>query len=114
MVSKREDLDKAIGVLSPVDYENDFIANCPDTKWQVVMITNVTYFVTHTGYPLGRGLLPDFLGRKPCIGGLDKDENSSPITNALCAFRCLTVHFQQQDREVATGIYYQLWVDYVS
>ena len=113
-ITRREDVDKAKESLSLINPETHFLTNRPDTKWQVVLITNVTYFVSRTGYPLGRGLLPDFLRRKMCLVGLDRDERDNPITDALCAFRCLAVHRQQADRETATEMFYRQWAAYVA
>ena len=114
VVSKREDLERVKDALSAIDPETEFITHRPDTKWQVVMLVNVTYFVYRTVYALGWGLLPDFLNRKPYIVALDKDRSKNPITDALCAFRCLAEHDQQQDREAATEIYYRRWVNYAT
>lgn len=65
----------------------------PDTKWVPVLVTNIHFTVYSTNYPLGQGILPDYLLRKDSICSLVKNGHTGkPYTDNLCAFRCLALH----------------------
>ena len=61
--------------------------NCPDTKWKVVDITNIIFFVNHLkDAPLGAPVdLPHYIKNNHGLRNVSTDEN-------LCFFRCLAVY----------------------
>ena len=68
--------------------EQDFLANItlPVTKWRIVRITNVTFFVNKLqNAPLGAQCqLPDFITYNHGLVNVSGNEN-------LCFFRCLAI-----------------------
>ena len=68
--------------------EQDFLANInrPDTKWRIVQITNVTFFVNKLiDAPLGAQCqLPDFITFNRGLTNVSGAQN-------LCLFRCLAI-----------------------
>ena len=61
--------------------------NRPDTKWRVVDITNITFYVNHLkDAPLGAPIaLPVYITNNHGLRNVSADGN-------LCFFRCLAVH----------------------
>ena len=68
--------------------EQDFLANItrPDTKWRIVRITNVTFYVNKLqNAPLGAQCqLPDFIKVNHGLADVSGTEN-------LCFFLCLAI-----------------------
>ena len=112
-VSSHRNLAEIRERLGGADIEGFFTMNRPNTKWKAVMIVNINYFVARTGYPLGRGFLPEYLKRSHSVIGLDTYPNGEAIADCLCAFRCLAHRFSQRDIEASSKVYYQRWRDYV-
>ena len=112
-ISSHRDLNRMIEKLRGIDLDNYYTLNRPNTKWVAVMVTNVNYFVSATGYHLGKGFLPDFIKNHKCIIGLDANREGKPWGDDLCAFRCLALHFGQCDIESAVRIYYEKWRVYL-
>ena len=64
-----------------------------DTKWKPVMISNVRYYVTSTGYVLGHGDLPRYISSSHSIVCLTKDyHRNASYNDNLCLFRALSFH----------------------
>ena len=61
--------------------------NRPDTKWKVVDITNITFYVNHVkDAPLGAPVdLPNYIKNNHGLRNVSFSDN-------LCFFRCLAVH----------------------
>ena len=61
--------------------------NCPDSKWKVVDITNITFYVNHIkDAPLGAPIsLPDYIKNNRGLRNVSASDH-------LCFFRCLAVH----------------------
>ena len=59
----------------------------PDTKWQMVQISNITFYANNLkDAPLGAGAsLPSYITNNHGLANVSGDDN-------LCFFRCLTVH----------------------
>ncbi|KAJ8311823.1 LOW QUALITY PROTEIN: hypothetical protein KUTeg_010636 [Tegillarca granosa] len=74
-ISKTEDLRKL---------------NRPDTKSIPVLLTNVVFTIYSTHYPLGIGIVPDYLRNHHAIVPLE--HTGQNYNNSLCAFRCLAAH----------------------
>ena len=71
---------------------NDYVLhNRPNSKWIPVMVTNVRYWVNKTNFPMGVGLLPEYLKAKMSLIGLDSNGRFLYEDN-LCAFRCYAYH----------------------
>ena len=47
--------------LDPLEYMNNLR---PNSKWRPFMVTNVRFDVTPTNFPLGKGVLPDYIKQK--------------------------------------------------
>ena len=67
----------------------------PDTKWRLVLVTNVRFKTYSTNFPLGsdRIKLPKHIKDRKSIISLDRD----PVTKTaykdnFCLFRCLCLH----------------------
>lgn len=112
-VNNHHQLNSLKEKMSDGDIENYFIKNRPNTKWKVVLITNVTYFVTKVGYLLGKGFLPDYIKNKMSVIGLDTDKSNNPIEDALCAFRCIALQKGQESSTVNALHYYHIFREHV-
>ena len=56
------------------------------------MITNVRLDVTLTNFPLGKGVLPDYIKQKRSIVSMEVDSQNRPYKDDYCFFRCLAYH----------------------
>jgi hypothetical protein len=72
-----------------VDAAISFKVKCPDTKWVVHLLTNVTFYVNKLfDHPIGaRVVLPDHILKNKAVVGLVTGSNR-PYTDNLCFFRC--------------------------
>ena len=61
----------------------------PNSQWKPFMITNMVCHVTPTQFPLGAGVLPDYVRHAKGLVGLDCDHHNQPYSDGLCFFRCL-------------------------
>ena len=61
--------------------------NRPETKWKIVNITNITFYINHVkDAPLGAPVdLPDYIKNNHGLRNVSAGDN-------LCFFRCLAVH----------------------
>jgi predicted NAD-dependent protein-ADP-ribosyltransferase YbiA (DUF1768 family) len=120
-VSNKQSLERAINTLQDIDL-NEYIRKKfrPDTKYKVVYITQLEYYVFLTGYALGGRLsvLPEYICNNKCI--LSKDTNTAGILypENMCLFLSLAKHekrsLNQSDRDVKklTDLKYQKWNEY--
>ena len=104
LISNRQEL---LDFLNSIAEEN-FIENItrPDTKWKIVQISNITFYVNHLqDAPLGGSVgLPDFIVNNRGLANVSAEDN-------LCFFRCLAV-FRGADRHRCNRAAKQLFYEY--
>ncbi|KAJ8319270.1 hypothetical protein KUTeg_004361 [Tegillarca granosa] len=111
-ISRKEDLRKLFLRLSRMDITTHLLRNRPDTKWIPVLLTNVVFTIYSTHYPLGSGIVPDYLRNNHAIVPLEVNKQTGQkYDDSLCAFRCLAVHrgFDVKCLEGAAHEYYKQW-----
>ena len=103
------DLDQLRDRIQNLEIGEYMLQQRPDTAWKPIMVTNVRWFVTKTGFLLGTPvLLPDFITLKKSVISLVYGENKMPYRDNLCLFRCLALHennFHYSKRRVVTGYF---------
>ena len=98
-ISRRVDLRRFQHEMERKDIITELLRYRPDTKWIPVLVTNVHFLVTETYYPIGQGLLPEFLLKKDSLHPLIKNrQNGKLYKDNLCAFRCLALHHGHEIR----------------
>ena len=104
LISNRQEL---LGFLNSIA-EESFIENItrPDTKWKVIEISNLTFYINHLqDAPLGAPiLLPDFIMNNHGLANVSAEDN-------LCFFRCLAV-FRGADGRGCNRAAKQLFYEY--
>ena len=104
LISNRQEL---LDFLNSIAEEN-FIESItrPDTKWKIVQISNITFYVNHLqDAPLGGSVgLPDFIVNNRGLANVSAEDN-------LCFFRCLAV-FRGADRHRCNRAAKQLFYEY--
>ena len=108
-VSKPSDLSKVKHIIQNLDMEHLFMVQRPSTKHVPVMITNFNIVVHKLHYPIGHGLLPDYLKDNSSLIGLDTDNIGNEIKDHLCVFRCIAAHFDPKNKH---GRYLQYYTDF--
>ncbi|KAJ8314770.1 hypothetical protein KUTeg_006920 [Tegillarca granosa] len=111
-ISRREDLRKLFSRLSGMDITTHLLRNRPDTKWIPVLLTNVVFTIYSTHYPLGSGILPDYLRNNHAIVPLEVNKNTGQkYEDSHCAFRCLAIHrgYDVKSLEGPAREYYNQW-----
>ena len=85
LISNRLELIQFLNELAEESFFDKI--NRPDTKWRVVDITNITFYVNHLkDAPLGAPIaLPVYIINNHGLRNVSADDN-------LCFFRCLAVH----------------------
>ena len=85
LISNRLELIQFLNELAEKSFFDKI--NRPDTKWRVVDITNITFYVNHLkDAPLGAPIaLPVYITNNHGLRNVSADDN-------LCFFRCLAVH----------------------
>ena len=95
-ISGRADLVKVLKKLKELDIFKSLAKNRPDTKWRLVLLTNIRVTTYNTNYALGAAKtseLPEYIRRSKHIISLDKDPVlKRSYTDHLCLFRCLSLH----------------------
>ena len=92
--------------LDPLEYVNNLR---PNSKWRPFMITNVRFDVTPTNFPLGKGVLPDYIKQKRSIVSMEVDSHNKPYKDDHCFFRCLAYHRNRvQEKESLL----QMWEEF--
>ena len=69
--------------LDPLEYVNNLRLN---SKWRPFMITNVRFDITPTNFPLGKGVLHDYIKQKCSIVSMEVDSHNRPYKDDLCFF----------------------------
>lgn len=92
LITNRQDLDAGVDAILDYDPVEWARTHRPDTKWRVVMVTQLTCYLNRVrNYPIGFcHVLPRFLAKNK---GIDKRCKSkrSRAKDQLCLFRCLAV-----------------------
>ena len=85
LISNRQELIEFLNALAEESFFDKI--NRPDSKWKVVDITNITFYVNHIKYAsLGAPVdLPDYIKNNHGLRNVSSGDN-------LCFFRCLAVH----------------------
>jgi hypothetical protein len=91
-VTNREDVKKLEQRLKELDVNSYVLNQRPNSKYIPTLVTNVKWWVSHTNYPLGTGLLPDYIRNMRSIIGLDRDRRGVSYEDDNCVFRCLIYH----------------------
>ena len=85
LISNRQELIEFLNTLSEESFFEKI--NRPDSKWKVVDIPNITFYINHLkDAPLGAPIsLPDYIINNHGLRNVSSSDN-------LCFFRCLAVH----------------------
>ena len=104
LISNRQELLDFLNSIA----EESFIENItrPDTKWKVIQISNLTFYINHLqDAPLGAPIdLPDFIMNNHGLANVSAEDN-------LCFFRCLAI-FRGADRRGCNRAAKQLFYEY--
>ena len=100
LISTARDLLRLRQKLEILDLESVLKKSRMDTKWEPVYVSNICIFATCTSYPLGNGILPQFVVKKMSIKCLEKAKGTNRVyPDNLCLFRCLAYHDLQADND---------------
>ena len=94
LITNQDDMDRFISAVllaTPLDYA---IRHRPNTKWTVVLTTNVTFYLNKLAFAIGAGGcdVPPYIKNNPAIVSLQKHRHTGrPYTDQLCFFRCLAL-----------------------
>jgi len=92
-ISRRADLLRFRRQLETKHILTELLRQRPDTKWIPVLVTNVHFVVYETFYPLGQGILHDYLNKMDSLYPLVKNRHTGKTyKDNLSAFRCLALH----------------------
>ena len=85
LISNRQELIEFLNALAEESFFDKI--NRPDSKWEVVDIPNITFYVNHVkDAPLGAPIdLPDYIKNNSGLRNVSSGDN-------LCFFRCLAAH----------------------
>ena len=85
LISNRQELIEFLNTLSEESFFEKI--NRPDTKWKIVNIPNITFYINHLkDAPLGAPIsLPDYIMNNHGLRNVSAGDH-------LCFFRCLAVH----------------------
>ena len=107
-VNSRSDL-KGIAEKAANLATEDYLESArPDTKWELVMPTNVRYYISYTDFVAGyiTENLPDYFLNKESVNCLHRDyekryqADGNYYQDRLCFFRCLAYHKLKQDNKL--------------
>ena len=105
-VNSRSDLKQIAEKASNLATEDYLVSTRPDTKWELVMPTNVRYYINYTDFVAGHITenLPDYLLNKQSVNCLHRDYEKRFQANCnyqdkLCFFRCLAYHKLKHDKD---------------
>jgi hypothetical protein len=95
-VTNRNDMKKLEQKLKELDVNQYVLNQRPNSKYIPTLVTNVKWWISHTNYPLGLGMLPEYIRNMKSIIGLDTDRRGLSYEDDNCIFRCLTFHRNPQ------------------
>ena len=98
-ITNRSALDKFLQKLSEIDITSYVLKARPNTHWQPVMVTNVRYYATTTGYTLGSAVqLPEYIKNRTSIISLCSTYgNHKSYNDNLCLFRNIALCLEDQE-----------------
>ena len=115
-VSNLSDFDQLKAKVLNVDLGFYFRQVRPDTKYRLAFVTNIVFRITKTGFPLGKGLIPNYIKNKRCVETLEHPPGNRNhyYNDYLCAFRCLAIQ-NGQKHNIANSVkhYYTQWRTYL-
>ena len=94
-ISNREALEHVRAHMETLNLPDYLLRQRDDTKSVPVLLVNVVWFMTKTGYPLGAPTdLPDYIKYNKAIVNMDRHprDRTALYKDNLCAFRCLAYH----------------------
>ena len=94
-INSRKDIEEVAQKASELADEDYLKTGRPDTKWELVMPTNIRYYVSYTGFVTGvfEGKhLPGYIYGNKNIVALHKNKHGKYYEDHLCFFRCLAYH----------------------
>ena len=102
-VNSRSDLKQIAEKASNLATEDYLESTRPDTKWELVMPTNVRYYISYTDFVAGyiTENLPDYLLNKESVNCLHRDyaNCNNVYQDKLCFFRCLAYHKLKHNKD---------------
>ena len=113
-ISSRRDLNRVLENLRQLDVR-DYVNNRkPTSSLKPQFVTNVTYNVYRTDYPLGGTVeLPQRLKNHRCIVCLEKDSQGVSYNDHLCLFRCLHYHRHGCTTQAGVLELFQKWCEHI-
>ena len=95
-INSRRDIEEVAQKASELADEDYLKTGRPDTKWELVMPTNIRYYVSYTGFVTGvfEGKhLPGYIyGNKNIVALHKNPKHGKYYEDHLCFFRCLAYH----------------------
>ena len=94
-INSRKDIEEVAQKASELADEDYLKTGRPDTKFELVMPTNIRYYVSYTGFVTGvfeGKLLPGYIYGNKNIRALHKNSHGKYYEDHLCFFRCLAYH----------------------
>ena len=70
-ISKKKHLNRLKERMLSLDISKYVLTSRPNSAWKFVMITNVRYYITSTGFLLGQGALPNYIKYSSAIISLE-------------------------------------------
>ena len=89
--------------LHPLEHVNNLR---PNSKWRPFMIMNVRFDVTTTNFPVGKGVLPDYVKQKRSIVSMEVDSHNRPYKDDHCFFAVwliIKIEFRERKPVVDVG-----------
>ena len=100
-MNSRSDLKQIAEKASNLATEDYLVSTRPETKWELVMPTNVRYYISYTHFGYITENLPDYLLNKESVNCLHRDyaNYNGYYQDKLCFFRCLAYHKLKHDKD---------------
>ena len=86
LISSRRSLKLFENKLRSVNLMEHLKKARPNSQWKPYLITNLLFEVTPTNFPLGGGLLPDYIKNAKGLVSLDCDAHNQIYRDGLCFF----------------------------
>ena len=117
-INRSSDINELMTELEKSTSIDNLLKNRESTKWQLIYVTNITYFVYRMGYLIGSPVqrkkgstLPVYIRDSKSIISLDSSQHNRMLyKDKLCAFRCLAWNTSgRKSLEKQTKTYYNQW-----
>ena len=108
-ISRKEDLIKLREKLSELDITQYIMKARPNTHWRPALVTNVRYYITSTGFPLGSpiSLPPHVMQSKSVLTLLSPYNSNIPYDDNYCLFRSIALFLAGEDLYKREKSFYQ-------